>query len=660
MQPTSIIQRLILLVIVPLVAMAVLAAIPIQRAYSTYQSSNQTHQVLDIFALSGNLIHTLQIERGATAGFLKSQGKSFADVLPGMRKDTDVRLANLKNEIAAIHSSSLPTLVNALKDALNELEKISDIRERASLLTLTVADEVTYYSNTINRLIAAMSAGVEYNNKASITKRMFAYLSFVRAKENAGIERALVTTAFAANRVDPALYRSILNKIYHQDAYLHDFKSIAGAAEVASLETVLKGPAALEVERLRNLLITSSTAQDFGVAPAEWFKTITAKIDGLHATENLIKNNADKEAIELQHSSQQALIILLVGTAMAMVISIAISLRVARGISSPLRNLIRIAEESVSSSNFTIAAPESGPLEVARTGIAFNHLTQKFRDIIQDTKRSSDRITEAANTLSINSQKVKEGSLVQSAASESVAAAVEQASVSISETAANARNASDVVVRAQEDSEKTLAAMRETVSTINGVARLIAESGKKVEKLDESSQRIGNIVQVIRDIADQTNLLALNAAIEAARAGEQGRGFAVVADEVRKLAERTAVATGEIGALIGTIQENVGGTVIVMQQANTQVGESLERVDATEKALQRIDEGSREVSSNVNTISHALAEQDVAVRQIAVNVEQIAQMTEANNSAATENNQTASELDGLSQNLRNSVAAFKV
>jgi methyl-accepting chemotaxis protein len=202
--------------------------------------------------------------------------------------------------------------------------------------------------------------------------------------------------------------------------------------------------------------------------------------------------------------------------------------------------------------------------------------------------------------------------------------------------------------------------MQETVVKMDGVAKLIRASGDSVHHLDESSQKIGHIVQVIKEIADQTNLLALNAAIEAARAGEQGRGFAVVADEVRKLAERTGLATGEIGALIKAIQDDIGGTVVSMQQANLNAASSLELVNKSANALQQIDKDDAEVSNDVMSISNALAEQDAAIRQIAVNIEQIAQMTESNNNASTANNTTAAELDGLALQLRNSVSVYKV
>lgn len=660
MRHTSIIQRLILLAIVPLLALTVLAGMQISQAFGTYRDSGQTRRLMYLSVSAGNLIHTLQIERGATAGFLQSKGQKFADVLPGMRQTTDGQMAELKRGIAGLDAQVSPALGKALAGTRARLDELGGVRERASQLSLAVPEGVAYYSGTIAQLIDAIGASVESNRDASISQKVIAYLSFVRAKENAGQERALVTAAFAADRIDPAQYRAILTRVHQQDAYLNDFRSIAGTAEKASLESVLSGPAAADVGRLRARLVEKSAEGGFGVEPTEWFKTITAKIDGLHVTENLIAGRIIDDARALAHSSRSAFLIVLGLGSLAILLTIAVSFWVARSIGTPLREMIHFAERSIVENDFSGEVPEHGASEVARTGKAFNLLVAKFRRIILDTKQSSERITAAAHTLALSSQRVGESSVVQSDAAESVAAAVQQSSVSVSETAANARTATEVVARAREDSDRALAVMRETVGNMNEIARLISDSGRNVERLAGSSQEIGHIVQVIKEIADQTNLLALNAAIEAARAGEQGRGFAVVADEVRKLAERTTKATGEIAGLITAIQDGIGGTVTAMQQANLQADASLELVDRTEQALRQIDDGSREVAGNVQSISCALAEQDAAIRQIAVNVEQIAQMTERNNEAAAANNRTANELDGLSLQLRTAVAAFRV
>ena len=235
MKSSSIANRLILLVIVPLLALVILAGILITQSFTSYVNSVQSNQLMSIAVSAGNLVHTLQVERGATAGFLQSKGQKFADVLPGMRKQTDVQINDFKAHIDSMDKNSLPVLLAVIKDAQTLLEGVNDIRQGSSQLALSLPEEVAFYSKTIEALIKTMSVGIEFNHDATISKKMIAYLSFVRAKENAGQERALVTAAFTSNKVATARYRTILKKFNQQDAFLNDFNSIAGLDEKACM-----------------------------------------------------------------------------------------------------------------------------------------------------------------------------------------------------------------------------------------------------------------------------------------------------------------------------------------------------------------------------------------------------------------------------------------
>ncbi len=334
--------------------------------------------------------------------------------------------------------------------------------------------------------------------------------------------------------------------------------------------------------------------------------------------------------------------------------------RVARGVRGALEAVVAAAEIAVKNDDFTQDVPVGGTRETARAGQALNALMQKFRAIIADAKVSSERIADASRALATASEQVTKSSAAQAESASSVAAAVEEASVSVSETAANARNANEIVGKARSGVERALAEMAATVGHVNVIADLIRASGESVGQLEQSSNRIGGIVKVIKEIADQTNLLALNAAIEAARAGEQGRGFAVVADEVRGLAARTANATQEIATLIGEIQSQIGGTVGGMQRGTAQAAESLALVSSTEVALQGIGRDSGAVAANVQSIADAIREQDAAIHQVAVNIERIAQMTENSSAAAAASSETAARLDALAGELRGVVARYRV
>jgi methyl-accepting chemotaxis protein len=660
MTRSTIVQRLALLTAVPVIALILSSGMLIWDSFGRYQSAVQARSIMEVAVAAGDLIHPMQVERGFTAGFVQSKGEKFADVLPGLRAKTDEKLASYKKLLEGIDTASMPGLKKAVEEAQRKLDGLARTRDQANQYAIPAGEASAFFTGTIGYLLEVMSTAAEYNSDPAIAKKLLTYHNFSNAKENAGQERALTTPIFVANKVEPAQYRAILARIYKQEAYVDAFIDSASEQEKAALKAVLDGEAAQDVQRMRDIMAEHSAQGGFNVDSAVWLKRITDKINGLYEVEQMITKNINNDVNHQLSASRTLLVTQLILAALAIAIAVVVSVWVARSVNRPLKDVVDAAEYAVAHDDFTRDIPEEGTLETARVGQAINHLMKKFRDIIAHTTRSSAGIADASGALATSSDQVNRSSSAQADAASSVAAAIEEVSVSVSETAANARAAGEIVEKSRAGTESALSVMTETVQNVNGIAALIRESGSNVGRLDESSKRIGGIVQVIKEVADQTNLLALNAAIEAARAGEQGRGFAVVADEVRKLAERTSKATTEIASLIGDIQNHIGETVTGMQQANIQVAESLELVGRTESALHRIGDDSREVAGNVQSIVDAVREQDVAIQQVAANVEKIAQMAEENSAAAASSSDTATQLDGLSSELKDSVARFKV
>ncbi|MDE2599993.1 MAG: methyl-accepting chemotaxis protein [Rhodocyclaceae bacterium] len=659
MSSTTVKQRLFLLMAVPLLALLISSGSLVRTAFEGYQSASRTQSVLEVAVAAGVLVHALQVERGMTVGFLQSRGQKFAYTLPNMRGKTDAAQVAFQALAAKLGGNAYGKLGDALGDAGRSLEALKSVRERVDRHELPVAEAVAHYTGTIAGLIKVIAGTGGFSGDVGIAQRSTAYLALVEAKEFAGQERALATAVFAANAVDAPRLHGILERIHKQTAYLDLFRNLTGDAERASLAAALGGSAAGEVERMRALLVERAPTGGFDVDPTQWFASMTAKIDALLATEKVATSNIDAAAGALVERNRFNLYAY---TALCVVVFLGVvvySVRVAGGIGKPLRDEVRVAEHAIAENDFTQDVPEGGPLEVQRAGRAFNQLMARFREILSEMRASSSAVTSAAVSLADSSEKVHESSLAQADATASVAAAVEQASVSVSETSNNAQMAAAEVARAREDTDAAMRVMNEAVGNMRSIAGLIETSTINVTGLSESSQRIGGIVKVIREIADQTNLLALNAAIEAARAGEQGRGFAVVADEVRKLAERTGQATQEIGEVIQLMQQGVDGSVAAMQEANAQAHASLDLVGRSEEALGRIETGSRKVAENVMAISGALQEQDAAIRQVAVSIEEIAQRTEHNSEAVEANNATAHRLDELARELRDAVGRFK-
>ena len=307
------------------------------------------------------------------------------------------------------------------------------------------------------------------------------------------------------------------------------------------------------------------------------------------------------------------------------------------------------------SSHIQLAARD----ELRFVAAGFNAMAEAMRGLIAGIKGNAGEVADAARDLVTASGQIHVASQKQSDAASNMAAAVEQMTVGIEHIARGAGAADELAVRSGELSRDGGAIVASVVQEISEIAVSVAESARTVEELGERSGQISAIVGVIGDIAAQTNLLALNAAIEAARAGEQGRGFAVVADEVRNLAARTANSTREISEMVKSIQQGTAGAVAGMEQGVERVNAGVARAEKAGEAMARIRQAAEQVQATVAEISHALREQSSASTEIAQQVEMIARMAEENGLAVASNHQTAASLGTLADTLLGNVGRFR-
>jgi methyl-accepting chemotaxis protein len=282
-----------------------------------------------------------------------------------------------------------------------------------------------------------------------------------------------------------------------------------------------------------------------------------------------------------------------------------------------------------------------------------------LRHMIATIIGHAEQVASAANQLLQASEDVANRARQQSDAASSMAASVEEMSVSIDQVRDNAEEAHSISQDAGAISQEGAGIIHGAATEMRKISEAVQSSSEIVEALGRQSDQITSIVNTIKEIADQTNLLALNAAIEAARAGEQGRGFAVVADEVRKLAERTSLSTTEIAGMVSKIQSGTRSAVASMQAGVVQVSNGVQLANQAGDSINRIRDGAEQVTRVVNGISDSIREQSMAGSEIAQKLETIAQMSEESAIAVKHTADAARQLQSLSESLHNAVAKFR-
>ncbi|KFE46895.1 methyl-accepting chemotaxis protein [Pseudomonas congelans] len=349
---------------------------------------------------------------------------------------------------------------------------------------------------------------------------------------------------------------------------------------------------------------------------------------------------------------------LAIGSLLAMIIAVISAIWLLRSKLRPLSELVRQAD-ALGAGDLSVRLNVTSNDEIGQLSGSFNKMSEALSSMVAHIRTAAQEVSSRANALSGLSGGAFEGMEQQSGEITSMAGAVEEFSATSMNIADNMGNTERL---AQENAQQTRigrTSMEEASSSLQQIATSLSSTAKVIDTLGQRSQEIGSIVGVITSIADQTNLLALNAAIEAARAGEQGRGFAVVADEVRSLASRTREATDEISGMIASIQQETGNAITTMQQGNTLMQEGLSLNAKVASALAQIDEQSRSAGHQFAAITTATQEQSSTATMLSSNLQSIAMANSEQRQVMSNLAITAQELNGLATELRHEVDRFR-
>ncbi|MCX7984837.1 MAG: methyl-accepting chemotaxis protein [Bacteroidetes bacterium] len=330
-----------------------------------------------------------------------------------------------------------------------------------------------------------------------------------------------------------------------------------------------------------------------------------------------------------------------------------------RSITKPLTTLQTTAQE-VAQGNLDVTIEVKTNDELGQFTKSFNTVVTNLRGIILNLVEVIHSTANAATQISSSSEETAAGAQEQSSQIAEIASAIEEMSKTIVENSKNATMAAERSKATGDKAKEGGTVVKQTIEGMNRIDDVVTKSAKLVYTLGTNSDKIGEIVQVINDIADQTNLLALNAAIEAARAGEQGRGFAVVADEVRKLAERTTKATKEIAEMIKEIQRDTMNAVAAMEQGTKEVENGKALVNRSGEVLEQIIKAASELSDIVNQVAVANEQQSSTAEQISKNITSISDIVQQSTAGIQQIAQAAESLSQLTEQLQRTVEQFKV
>ena len=655
----SIKSKLFIIFIIPTIALLTQIILSVNEKYTVVNEGHILKDALELSVKMSALVHETQKERGATAGFVSSHGTKFSETLANQKNSTDTKRQELQDSINSIDINALPKqFINKMQSALTNLSEVNNIRSDVQSLNISKKDAISYYTNINGSFIDTIAVLANESSEEEIVKMLNAYVNFLYSKERAGIERAVGAGVFASSNATTADKIKLNSLISEQNSFLKSFEVLAKENSIKYLHSTLIGNAVEEVNRMRLVVLGSEPVADSNIQGSYWFSTITKKINLLKNIEDKLSKNLLLTIQSIDKKESSSLMWMLIVNILVIFIAGIIGYFISKNILIALKEMNQVSNE-LAKGDLTKELHINSNDEIGETADEMNNFIHSVKETITNAKNSSTENVSISHELSVTAlsvgQNVEHAMTIISEAS----ARAKEIKYTIEDAISDAKESKEDIIKANDTLDEARNDIIGLTSKVQESVKMEVELAGRMSELSTDAEEVKSILSVISEIADQTNLLALNAAIEAARAGEHGRGFAVVADEVRKLAERTQSTLTEINATINIIVQSIGDASTQMENNSKDI-QTLANVatDVEVKITNTVEIVNAAVRASDKTVQDFITTGE-SINEVVSKVEDINDLSSKNTRSVEEIASAAEHLNNLTEGLNTQLDTFR-